>query len=314
MRALLTGASSFTGAWFAHALTAAGIEVTATCRGRLDRYEGLARRRLDAVRRICRLVDGFADGAGAFAEPVDLLCLHGATVGDHRAAGFDPLAALAADTAGLEPLLDRFLAQGGRAVLATGSIFEADVGQGTPPHGALSPYGLAKTLTFQVIRHQVERRRLTLGRFVIPHPFGPLEKPGLTAALAQAWHLGEVPLIRQPHLVRDFVPIDALAAAYARFAGALLVADHPLTLTPSFWPESTAVFVARFGRELGPRLGLPCRSLSAEPPEPSAEPLIRVGTDALGTWLPHWDESRSWNLVARWHAGEDCPWGDTING
>lgn len=314
MRALLTGASSFTGFWFAAALAREGFELTATCRRRLASYEGLARSRLDAMPAIGRLVEGVSDDGSSLtallhdSPRVDLLCLHGATVGDHRAQDFDALAALAADTSGLDQLLDMFTKQGGRAVLVTGSIFEADAGRGTAPRGAFNHYGLAKTLSWHTVRFAVERRGLTLGKLVIANPFGPLEKPGLTASLAGAWHRGEVPEIQQPRLVRDFVPVDGLALAYARFATRLIDVEGAHQLTPSSFAEPTALFVDRFASSLRTHLGIDCKFTLAERPKPTQEPLVRIGTDPLDGILSDWDPERSWEKFSGWYAGAQTVW------
>lgn len=314
MRALLTGASSFTGFWFAAALANEGFALTATCRRRLSSYEGLARARLDAVPGMGKLVDGLADDGSSLATllhespRIDLLCLHGATVGDYRARDFDALAALAADTSGLDQLLDMFIKQGGRAVLVTGSIFEADAGRGTAPRGAFNPYGLAKTLSWHTVRFAVESRGLALGKLVIANPFGPLEKPSLTSSLAGAWHRGEIPEIQQPRLVRDFVPIDGLALAYASFARKICETEGTHSLTPSGFAEPTALFVERFASSLRAELGIACQYTLAERPKPVQEPLIRVGIDPLEQAAPGWEEGKSWRKFSGWYGGTQTVW------
>lgn len=303
MRALLTGASSFTGTWFASALAERGFAVTALHRRPLEAYPPLARRRLarlDGIARLVRLPGLASAEAQALLERerFDLLCLHGAEVGDHRSPTFDVAGALARTTAGLGPLLDRFAARGGRAVLVTGSIFEADEGRGPPPLRAFNPYGLAKTLIWQTIRFEVERRGLVLGKLVIAHPLGPFDKPGLVGELLAAWCRGETAAIRRPRLVRDFVAVDALARAYAEAARRLLGEGGPVHLVPSLWPESVAAFVGRLAAAIGRRTGLACAVRLAEPSEPSEEPPIRIGSDPLRALVPDWDEERFWDGLA----------------
>lgn len=303
MRALLTGASSFTGTWFASALAERGFSVTALHRRPLEAYPALTRRRLARLEGSASLVRlaGLAS-AQAHAllerERFDLLCLHGAEVGDHRSPTFDVGGALARTTAGLGPLLDRFAEGGGRAVLVTGSIFEADEGRGPPPLRAFNPYGLAKTLIWQTIRFETERRGLRLGKFVIAHPLGPFDKPGLVSELLAAWCRGETATIRRPRLVRDFVAVDALARAYAEAARRLVEESGPVHLVPSLWPESVAAFVGRLAGAIGRRTGLACAVRLAEPPEPSDEPPIRVGSASLYALVPDWDEERFWDGLA----------------
>jgi UDP-glucose 4-epimerase len=303
MRALLTGASSFTGTWFASALAARGFAVTAAHRRPLEAYPGLARRRLTRLVGKVQLVRVPAltspEAAALLTrERFDLLCLHGAQVSDHRSPDFDVTGALTATTAGLGPLLDRFAAAGGRAVLATGSIFESDEGRGPAPLRAFNPYGLAKTLIWHTVRFEVERRGLALGKFTIAHPVGPLDKPGLVTELLAAWCRGEPARIRRPQLVRDFLPVDALAAAYAGAARTLVEEGRPVHLAPSFWPESVGAFARRLAAAIGPRTGLACAVRLADPPEPSDEPPGRVGIEPLRGLAPGWDEGRFWDALA----------------
>ncbi|MCS6778803.1 MAG: NAD-dependent epimerase/dehydratase family protein [Geminicoccaceae bacterium] len=304
MRALFTGVSSFTGAWFARALAAAGFAVVGLHRRALDAYALPERRRLALVAGSTRLAHtpSLADPAVArrlAAERAQLLCLHGAEVGDHRAARFDVAGVLERTCAGLGELLDRFARSGGRAVLVTGSIFEADEGRGSAPLRAFNRYGLAKTLIWQTIRFEVERRGLALGKFVIAHPVGPLDKPtGLVPDLLAAWRRGEPAFLRRPHLIRDFLPVDGLALAYAAAARRLLEEERPIHLVPSFWPERVADFARRLAAALAPRLGLACAILEADPPEPSEEPVARVGLHHLDFLAPAWDPERFWDGIA----------------
>ncbi len=302
MRALLTGASSFTGTWIATALAEAGFEVHALHRRSLAAYPPLPRRRLERLAGRVELIEA-ATLAGPGAALVDalrpdLLCLHGAEVGDHRSPAFDVAAALGASCAGVGALLDRLAAAGGRAVLVTGSIFEADEGRGEAPLRAFNPYGLAKTLAWHTIRFEAERRGLTLGKLTIAHPVGPLDKPGLVTDLLGAWRRGEAATVRRPQLVRDFVAVDALAAAYARTARRLLEEGRPVRVVPSLWPEPVGAFAGRLAAALRPRLGLACAVRFADPPEPTDEPPARVGLDPIAGLVPGWDEARFWDSVA----------------
>src|SRR5271169_7015397 len=103
MRILFTGASSFTGYWFVRELVAAGHEVVAACRGD-GRYEGLRVERVRMVRELCETRFGCAFGnddflalAGSVPGGFDVLCHHGAQVGNYRSADFDPYGAAAAN-------------------------------------------------------------------------------------------------------------------------------------------------------------------------------------------------------------------------
>lgn len=311
MRILFTGASSFTGAWFVHALAEAGAEVIALRRGRWAEDDAARRQRLRWLDGRCRVIEGCPFGSAPFLEALrdvgrfDLLCHHGAEVGDHRRLDAEALAAAAANTRGIERVVEAIMARGCGALLLTGSVFEADEGRGEPPLRAFSPYGLAKTLTWHVFRYHAERHGLTLGKFVIASPFGPLDKPGLVRSLIETWRQGGTAVIRRPQLVRDHLQVQLLAGAYARFAADLPARRGTLRQVPSQFPERLDRFAARLAAALGPRLGWACRFAAADPPEPSEEPLARRGSTPLVRLVPDLDPERAWDeTVCCWRHGD----------
>lgn len=298
MRVLLTGASSFTGAWFVHALAEHDVEVTACCRSRRVDYDPLRLRRIGWIERCCHLVEACPFGSDRFLDvlrsegPFGVLCLHAADMGGHhRRPDLDPLAATAATTYRLAQALD--LHQG--PVLLTGSLFEADAGAGEPPLRAFSPYGLAKTLIWHVVRFEAERRGLPLGAFVVPSPFGPLERPGFAAELLAAWRAGAVPEVRWPRLVRDHVQVQPLAEAYAAMALSLPHRPGTSRLAPSQFAERLDLFAGRLAAEARPRLGLACLFRCAASLAPAAEPLVRQGTMPIANLVARLDPAAAWD-------------------
>ncbi len=145
MKVLLTGASSFTGFWFALKLAEKGAQVTAALRGRA--YEGLRAERVRKLAAHAEIVPDCAFGSDAFLDLVgarafDVLCHHGAEVGDYKNPDFDVAAALAANTFNARRTLSLLRVRGAKAVVVTGSVFEPDEGAGPSPRRAFSPYGL----------------------------------------------------------------------------------------------------------------------------------------------------------------------------
>ena len=302
MRILLTGASSFTGLWFARALHAASHDVVAPLRRPREDYRGDVRAKrvaqLDQVAE-CSLVSVFGDEAFldlCRSGTWDLLCHHAAEVGDYRSPSFDVAGALAANTRNFPDVLKAMF--GLRGVVLTGSVFEANEGAGTAPLRAFSPYGLSKALTADLVRFCCELAGIPLGKFVIPNPFGPFEEPRLCAYLIRQWQAGQAAEVRTAAYVRDNIHVDLLASAYAAFAERVSVGSGFIRANPSGYVETQGAFAERFAREIGPRTGLECRVIHAGQTEFS-EPLVRINTDL--TQVPGWSETAAWDAIADYY-------------
>jgi nucleoside-diphosphate-sugar epimerase len=299
VRVLLTGASSFTGCWFARKLSVAGHEVTVTHRA--ASYDGARGRRVALVGAHCRAVHGLAFGDDGFVDLVrhggfDLLCVHGARVGGYRDPAFDAAAALAENThraAEVVPHVPR--------VLVTGSVFEPGTGKGDATLAAFSSYGLSKAFTAETFRYLCGRHGVSFGRFVIPNPFGPMEEARFTSSLVAAWRRGETPQVRTPDYVRDNIHVSLLSRAYADFAGRLPEGGWTGTLGPSGYREPQGAFAARFAAEIGDRLGIETPLELLEQTDWS-EPAVRMNTDEVDAEALGWDEGAAWDELAAWYA------------
>lgn len=304
MRVLVTGASSFSGLWLVRALVTAGAAVTAVARGHPRHYEPLRRLRIERVARLATTRFGAAFGSAAFlelielAEPFDVLCLHHAEVGDFRRPDYDALAAARANTAGIEPVLERLRRRGLMRVVLTGSIFEADEGDGDRPLEAIGAYGLAKTLTAHVVRQATAAAGVELLKVTLPSPFGAFQAGGLADHLLRAWQAGEVPSLRQPERVRDFVPIDLLAAHHADLALGRIRPVAAGRANPSGHVLSCAAFAERLSAEMRPRLGTACRFAVTGQAAADGEPASRFNTEPLPALFDRAAQARSWDRLA----------------
>jgi len=264
LRILITGASSFTGSWFARGLAAAGHEVTATFRRRA--YDGL---RGERVRRVCEVATPLWNVAlGDVEDEYDVLCAHGAEVTNYGSPDFDADAAVAENTRNLERVVSC-----AHRVVVTGTFFES----------LTTPYGLSKRRTSEAFT------QLGAAKFTIPNPFGPWEEPRFTTYLARTWLEGGVAAVNTPAYLRDNIHVRALTDAYVR-----LVDSDALHVAPSQYRESQGAFAQRFARELEPRLGVRCR-LELRDQVDFSEPLELVNTDPVDGPEP-WDELAEWYL------------------
>lgn len=299
MKTLLTGASSFTGCWFAKALADAGHDVTATFTRAPEDYTGLRGDRLAHVAQHATVVHGTRFGDDAFLDLAKrggfgLLCHHAADVTDYKSADFDVARALSTNTHQLKPVLEAMNCP----VLLTGSVFEGCEGAGSDGLPHFSPYGLSKSLTAQTVRYQAEALGLPMGKFVIPNPFGPFEEPRFTNYLAKNWRSGNTPGCNTPAYVRDNIHVDLLARAYADFAEK--ITQPYQQLNPSGYIESQGGFALRFAAEMSKRWGIDCPVDLADQTA-FDEPRIRINTDVPEAKALGFDEGKAWDAFADYY-------------
>lgn len=308
MKILLTGASSFTGLWFARALAEAGHAVTAALRRPVAADAGGVRgERVRRLARLLRVVESAEFGGEQFIALVRdggfaVLCHHAARVADYRSRDFDVAQALAENTRQLATVLRAGMAGGLGAVVLTGSVFEPDEGAGDEPRRAFSPYALSKAATAAVFRFWCQELGLKLAKFVIPNPFGPFEEKRFCDFLLRRWAAGEAASVRTPLYVRDNIPVSLLARAYCDVLGALPSLPDYSHHAPSFYVETQGAFAQRFAGEIGRRLGLPCR---LELPEQTdfSEPMVRINTARCDPARLGWDEAAAWDELAAYYRG-----------
>jgi UDP-glucose 4-epimerase len=306
VKVLLTGASSFTGYWFARAFNEAGAHVVAPLRGaRADYREGARAERVRRLSSAAEIVEAAPFGSDRFLALAndggyDLLCHHAAQVGDYRSLDFDIAGALAQNTANLRAVLETLRNGGLKGAILTGSVFEQDEGAGEAPLVAFSPYGLSKGLTADVFHHRCREAGVRYAKFVIPNPFGPLEEPRFCAYLIRAWKKGEVARVNTPLYVRDNIHVSLLAAAYVKFAGEIAGGACRDRLSPSGYVEGQGVFAERFAAAMRPRLGMECK-LELGKQTDFSEPLMRVNVDAATRYVGSWNEAAAWDAVAEAH-------------
>lgn len=300
MKILLTGATSFTGYWFAKTLAESGHELVMPIRRSPAEYEGARRERAAGLSRLGRVVQCDAFGTDSFLDLVrseahwDLLAHHAAQVADYRSPDFDVAAALSANVNGFDRVLGEMAERGCLRVVATGSVFEPGEGAGSDGLPAFSPYGLSKAFSSETIRFHTRRRGLRFGKFVIPNPFGPFEEPRFTSYLMKTWASGKAASVATPEYVRDNIHVDLLAAAYAGFVDQ---ADAPDRFSPSGYVESQGRFALRVAEEMRRRLSLKCEVDLAIQTQ-FDEPRIRIGTDPASAAIRTWNESAAWDGFA----------------
>lgn len=318
LKLILTGSSSFTGCWLAESLLQAGHEVHATLtQPDPAAYPPARRSRLARISRHPGLVwvPSSPFGSPNFlrhlesGRPFDGLCHHGAQVGDYTNPLFPVAEAVAANTLNLDQVCRSLRESAARFILCSGSYFEPGEGRDGPLSPAFSPYGLAKSESWERVREAALQHHLTAAKFVFPNPFGPGEERGLTTALIRAWAAAQTPSLLTPQVRRDHVPAPFLASSYRDFVAQ--VASWPTVdpqfplrqgcpwFAPSLFTESVSQFASRCAREFARRRpGL--YPLPAPPPQPPplSEPIERFNPHPISP-SPHaiqefWTSYTAW--------------------
>jgi nucleoside-diphosphate-sugar epimerase len=306
MKILFTGASSFTGYWFAKELINAGHDVTVIFRGSLENYTGTRRQRIDLIPKKCHTIFNCSFGDDRFLEAIasekhwDLLCHHGADVTNYKSPDFDAVKALANNTHHIKRVLVALKEKKCRKVLLTGSVFEQGEGAGSDGLRAVSPYGLSKGLTSEAFKFYCAITDMKLGKFVIPNPFGPYEEVRFTTFLIQNWLAGKVAPVSSPAYVRDNIHVSLLAKAYLYFAEKLDATLHFEKFNPSGYDESQGAFTLRFAAEMRKRLNIPCE-VDLQHQTEFPEPQVRINTDLLNDLPLNWDETQAWDELADYY-------------
>lgn len=148
----MTGASSFTGFWFARALAEDGHQVQCTLQRASGEYvRHPLSERVRQLREFADVVESTSFGDDRFLDLVgrcpDIVAHHGSLVGDYRSANFDVVGAVAENTRNVRAVMERMKVCGARAFVLTGTVFEPGEGVGTDPGRAFSSYGLSKGIT-----------------------------------------------------------------------------------------------------------------------------------------------------------------------
>lgn len=291
---LFTGASSFTGFWFARALVDAGHAVTCLfTKASAAEYSGIRRRRVEMLSAHPGIVAWFGRSLTdtrlpaelEAAGPWDVFCHHAAEVGDYKSPSFDPLAGAAKSVAGVPEVMRVLSSAGCRRFVQSGTYFESGEGiegEGSP---AFSPYAVSKSLAGELTRFEAAKLGMAYTKFIMPNPFGPYEDRGFTWYLAGEWLKGRIPVVKTPDYLRDNLPVDLMASAYVSAVASDSSAAYR-RVTPSGFAGRQGDFALWFARNLA-SAGFPggC-PLTLAPQTSFDEPLSRM--NAAAGHRPEW--------------------------
>jgi len=300
---MLTGASSFTGVWFAEALAADGWEVVAPLLRHRDAYSGIRADRVERLSRVAKVEFNCGFGTPAMLEliaaggPIHVFGHHAAKIDGYRHPDFDFIAAVQENIHNGGQVFAALKRASCRGVLLTGTVFEA--GEGGADLPAVTSYGLSKSLTRTVLEAWADEVGLDFGAFIIPSPYGIGEEPRFPWYLFRTWFDGRAAVVRTPYVVRDHIAVPQLAKAYSQSAQRILSGEaHRFVVRPSGWIATQSDFAKRLAAQARDRLMLSC-PLELLDQTISDEPYCRVNSDAVG---PFEDEDEFWDKYIAWYA------------
>jgi nucleoside-diphosphate-sugar epimerase len=305
MKILLTGASSFTGYWFAKELEHQGHEVScALTEENLASYaKKRSYRRVQLLASEFQLIFGIRFGEPPFCELLaagrfDVICLHGAYIPNYRSGEFNIAESLYKNLLGIHNVFS-LLAKKQTPVVLTGTVYETNEGEGGKPTEPGSPYGLAKSLISQTFQYYGRRFKVPMAKLVIANPFGCLEDNKFTTYLMDCWSRGEVAKVKTPLYVRDNIHVQLLALVYAELVARRFSEPHGtenLYARPSGYCESQGEFTARFAREIRNRTGLACEFELAHQVD-FPEPQSRLNSEPVMNRYPDFSEKYAWDQL-----------------
>ena len=299
MRILITGPTSFSGAFFIEALSKAGHDVVATFTKSIDSYSGVRGLRAKKAASHATIHEGVCFGDERFLELVeqesfDVFCHHGAWTHDYNSMDYDFESAFATNTRAMNKVCKALSENGCRKIIVSGSIF----GAATP---VFSPYGLVKRMTFQTTEFYGTHFGMHVSKFVIPNPFGPLDNPKLIDYLGREWYAGRTPCIRTPLYVRDNLPVTLMALGFVHWVEQCPDTVGTSSYAPAGYISTMGEFVERVASELRIRLGLEC-AVEMGTQTDFSQPMVLVNDTLLQHQFPEWDEADFWAELAEHQA------------
>lgn len=286
MNILFTGASSFTGFWFAKTLAQSGHQVFCVFTQEGDfAYSGIRGERVRILVKTPGVIPLWGQTVAEVSSRTDqfsrwdVFCSHAAEVGDYKSQNFDALNAVRRNVDGFKELLPWLRQRGCKAVLHSGSYFEMNEGWGEGERLAFSPYALSKGMTWDWVFYYGRKAGLAVGKFVMPNPFGPYEERGFTSYLAKSWLQGETPSVHTPEYIRDNMPVSLMAMKYRLAVEKMLEADMECArFSPTGFVGSQADFTKTFSIRMAKEWGRDCPvNLSVQ--QDFSEPLARMNSE-----------------------------------
>ncbi len=180
MKVLLTGLTSFTGAYIGKALLEYNnvnkFEVYAPIRSSKEAYTGLKLERLNLVKNI-HLIPNQDISQNSFIDLVkeikpDIFINHAGYIDNYRSEDFDFLKHLEINLKNIKHLIQALKDNKCKLIIHSGSAFEPN---GDYSKYGVSPYGVAKKMVWDMLVFLCQKYKIPTSKIIIPNPYGLLE-------------------------------------------------------------------------------------------------------------------------------------------
>ena len=298
MRVLITGPTSFSGAFFIEELSKAGHDVFTTLTKSQDDYSGIRGSRAAKAMEHAEVFEGVSFGDETFLKIVqeqsfDVFCHHGAWTENYNSMDYNFQAAYENNTKQMPAVCQALATNGCKSIVISASIFEGGINGSKP----FSPHGLIKQITSQTTEFYASHAGLHFSRFVIPNPFGALDNPKLIDYLCREWYAGRTPQIRTPLYVRDNIHVELMAKGFVYWLENLPLEEQTSIFAPAGMISTMGDFVDKVAAEMRPRLGLDCNVILG-PQTDFSQPMVLVNETPLGHMFDDWNEDSAWDALA----------------
>jgi UDP-glucose 4-epimerase len=182
-KVLLTGLTSFTGAYIALDLQDDGFQTVCPLKGFMNEYSPIKRERIQLAKNVkkpaLKLEENVDLNSPKFIELIErekchVFINHAAFIDNYRSLEFDVLKHLQTNLQNIQKVISTLKDNGCNLFIHSGSAFEPN---GQYSAYGLSPYGVAKKMVWDLTLFWCSHYGLPIIKVVIPNPYGHLENP-----------------------------------------------------------------------------------------------------------------------------------------
>lgn len=226
IKCLLTGATSFSGAYIAEALIKNGLSVYMPLRLNKENYQGIKAQRLRLIedaslsnsQSVTEFIDNCDISSEELVEQIDkiqpqIFINHGGYIENYRSPDFDFLKHLETNLRHIQLLIRQLKDNDCKLFIHSGSAFEPG---GEYSKFGISPYGVAKKMVWDMLVFWCQQIGLPCTKIVIPNPYGSLENEDrLLPVFASLIKSGQSITLKGSADIRNNIRIEKLAEYYA---------------------------------------------------------------------------------------------------